>query len=320
VIDVHSHILWPKWLEVARAAGALPAAQHTVPGVPPARWSLESHLAAMDEHGIKASVLSWPRATDFLKGDAARSMARALNEQLAEIVSRHPRRFGALAALPLDDMDAAILEMAYALDVLGLDGVSCSTNIDGVYLGDASFDDWFAEMNRRHATLFIHPAAPKAVKEVSSGLNASILEFMFDETRMVTNLVLSGAKKRFPNIRMICTHAGGTVPFLASRVSILEPIFGAGPGRTVLNCEEVIEGLSSFYFDLTASTSAASLDAILHLVPASKLLVGYDYPMMPSTTIAPAIEQLRRYQGLQEQDLQMIFRENAIRLFPRLAH
>jgi predicted TIM-barrel fold metal-dependent hydrolase len=231
--------------------------------------------------------------------------------------SSAPIQGGSFAVLPLEDLDATMEEMAYALDVLGLDGVSCS--IGGAYLGDSRFDDWFAEMNRRAVTLFIHPALPKGIDQIGTGLNAAILEFMFDSTRMATNMVLSGAKKRFCNIRMICTHAGGTVPFLASRIGILEPLFGAGLGRPVMTSKEVLEGLSTFYFDLTASTSEASLDALRHLVPASQLLAGYDFPMMPASTISPAMERLQRYPGFAEAERRMIRTENALGLFPRLA-
>jgi hypothetical protein len=111
-------------------------------------------------------------------------------------------------------------------------------------------------------------------------------------------MVLSGAKQRFANIRMICTHGGGTIPYVASRISILEPLFGAGPDRPVLSGEEVLEGLSTFYFDLTASSAAASLDAIGHLVSASRLMLGFDYPMMPASTIPGAWERLENYDRL----------------------
>jgi predicted TIM-barrel fold metal-dependent hydrolase len=319
LIDVHSHMLLPEWMAAATAVGMPPPGGMMVAGLPAPSWSIEEHLAVMDEHGITASILSWPRATFFLRGKAARDLARSMNEALAKVVSAHPRRFGAFAVLPLEDLDATMEEMAYALDVLGLDGVSCSTNIEGVYLGDARFDDWFTEMNRRAVTLFIHPALPKGIDQIGTGLNAAILEFMFDSTRMATNMVLSGAKKRFCNIRMICTHAGGTVPFLASRIGILEPLFGAGLGRPVMTSKEVLEGLSTFYFDLTASTSEASLDALRHLVPASQLLAGYDFPMMPASTISPAMERLQRYPGFAEAERRMIRTENALGLFPRLA-
>jgi predicted TIM-barrel fold metal-dependent hydrolase len=300
-------------------ATRLPRDRLQIAGTPVPEWSVEHHLAMMDAHGIAACVLSWPSATSFLRGRPARELARAMNEEFASIIARHPKRFGAFAVLPLDDMDAAVEEMAYALDVLKLDGVSSSTHVGGVYLGDGRFDSWFAEMNRRATTLFVHPTTPVGSEQVSIGINVAILEFMFDSTRMATNMVLSGAKKRFSDIRMICTHGGGTVPYLASRISILEPVFGAGPNRAVLSGEEILSGLSTFYFDLTASTAAASLDAIRHLVPASQLMLGFDFPMMPAGTITPALGRFEDYQRLATEDRDKIVQGNALGLLPGLA-
>jgi hypothetical protein len=135
---------------------------------------------------------------------------------------------------------------------------------------------------------------------------------------MATNMVLSGAKKRFSNVHLICTHGGGTVPYVASRISILEPVFGAGFDRPTLSGDEVLEGLSTFYFDLTASTAAASLDAIGHLVPSSQLMLGFDFPMMPATTIPNALERLERY-GYDTANRHAIVQGTALQLLPALA-
>ena len=104
---------------------------------------------------------------------------------------------------------------------------------------------------------------------------------MFDTTRMLTNMVLSGNKKRFSDIKMISAHAGGTAPFLVSRIQILEAHFGPGRDRAPLSAGEIWESLASFYYDLTCSTSIAQLGALLELVPVSQLLMGFDIPFMP---------------------------------------
>jgi len=318
IIDVHSHALLPLWLDAASKAMNIARDNLQIAGTPVPDWSVDSHLAMMDTHGIAACVLSWPPATSFLKGKPARDLAHAMNEEFAEIVARHPTRFGAFAVLPLDDMDASIEEMIYALDVLKLDGVSSSTHVAGAYLGDSRFDTWFGEMNRRGATLFVHPVPALNSGQVAMGINVAILEFMFDSTRMATNMVLSGAKKRFADVRLICTHGGGTIPYLASRISILEPLFGAGPNRPTLSGEEVLAGLSTFYFDLTASTAPASLDAIRHLVPPSHLMLGFDFPMMPAGTIPGALQKFEDH-SYSANDRHNIVQGTALALLPTLA-
>jgi predicted TIM-barrel fold metal-dependent hydrolase len=209
--------------------------------------------------------------------------------------------------------------MAYALDMLNLDGVATTTSIDDIYLGDTSYDPWFEEMNRRGVTLFVHPVPAKASRSVDLGIDVSILEFMFDTTRMLTNMVFTGAKRRFPDIRMISTHAGGAIPYLVTRIQTLELTFGPGPNRMPLTAEEVKEGFASFYYDLTAGTSRAQLGAIRELVPTSQLLMGLDSPYMPEWSFGPAIRDLEQWDGFTQDDLERIAHKNACLLYPTVA-
>jgi predicted TIM-barrel fold metal-dependent hydrolase len=307
IIDVHSHPILPF------GQGA-----PVGPGQKQPDWSVESAIAYMDEHDISACVLSDPDSANHTTGLKARDIARLVNETLADIVSRYPSRFGAVATLPGQDADGAMAEIAYALDTLKLDGVSTSTSINGAYLGEPQFDPWFEELNRRGATLFVHPTFTKASLRLLNGLNPSVLEFMFDTTRMIANMVTTGAKKRFSNIKMISSHGGGTIPYLVNRIQMLEHAFGVGPGRLELSPENVRDGVASFYYDLTAATSEAQLGAILKLVPVSKLVMGLDYPLMPKPTFTPAIADIGRYPAFNEGDLQNLSHGNAGRLYPAL--
>jgi 6-methylsalicylate decarboxylase len=304
IVDVHSHVI----LDFGECAPVGDGYKQP-----------QKALSYMEEHGISACVLSAPASANNAIGQNARDIARRTNEILAEIVTKHPNRFGAIATLPGLDADGAIAEIGYALDTLKMDGVATTTSIDDVYLGEPRFDLWFEELNRRKATLFVHPTITNAGESLLNGLNASVLEFMFDTTRMITNMVVTGAKKRFSRIKIISTHGGGAIPFLVNRVQTLEHTFGVGPGRLELSSEEVREGIASFYYDLTAATSEAQLDAILKLVPASQLLMGLDFPLMPRSTFAPAIADVGRYPAFSEADLRSISYANAFRLFPGLA-
>jgi predicted TIM-barrel fold metal-dependent hydrolase len=220
--------------------------------------------------------------------------------------------------LPGQDADGVATEIVYALDILKMDGVSTSTSISDVYLGEPQFDPWFEELNRRGVTLFVHPTFTKATQRLLIGLNPSVLEFMFDTTRMIANMVATGAKKRFSNIKIISTHGGGTIPYLVNRIQVLEHVFGVGTGRLELSPEEVREGIASFYYDLTAATSEAQLAAILKLVPVSQLVMGLDFPLMPKSTFAPAIADIGRYPAFNKADLQSLSYGNAGRLYPTL--
>ncbi len=307
IIDVHSHAILP-------FGQSAPVG----PGRKQPDWSVEGALSYMQEHDIAACVLSVPGAANNATGQEARDIARRVNEALAEIVSQHPSRFGAVATLPGLDADGAVAEIAYALDTLKMDGVATMTSINDAYLGEPQFDPWFEELNRRAATLFVHPTITKAGQTLLNGLNPSVIEFMFDTTRMITNMVATGARKRFSQIKIISTHAGGTIPFLVNRIQTLEHTFGVGPGRLELSPGEVREGITSFYYDLTAATSEAQLDATLKLVPVSQLLMGLDLPFMPASTYGPAIADVGRYPAFNEADLQSLSYGNAFRLYPTL--
>ena len=304
LIDVHSHAILP-------FGSSVPLSK-----LPP--WSVEGALALMDENGITASVLTVPHAAQHGNAAEASTVARRINETIAEIIAKHPTRFGGLATIPGHLADATLVEMEYAFDTLQLDGVATSTNINNVYLGEPAFDPWLDELDRRGATLFIHPWTLSTASEMDLGLNFSVFEFMFDTTRMLANMVLSGAKKRFSRINMISTHGGGTIPFLIERFQHLEVHFGAGHRPTV-SAEEIREVLGSFYYDLTAATTRVQLEGMLDLVPTSQLLMGVDIPFMPNFTIGAAIDAVERYQGFSAADLEKIAHSNAARLFPRLA-
>ncbi len=308
VLDVHSHAT----LDLGNGLEAgtnLPVAV-----VPP--WSVERALDIQDEVGISSCILSMPEAA--IHGDDATNCARArtVNEYLTEIREQHPDRFGALAVLPLTTMDGALDELRYALDTLGMDAVSLPTSVDNVYLGDSAYDPLFEELDRRAATVFVHPVQATASKAVSLGINQSMLEFPFDTTRMITNMIFSDAVRRFPKMNFIASHGGGTLPFLISRLMTLEPLTGAGPGRGKLTPDEILEGAGWFHYDLTAATSRVHLSALSEIVPPSRLLVGFDIPFMPVPTMRPAIASIAAWEGFEDDDVAAILHGNAARLFP----
>jgi predicted TIM-barrel fold metal-dependent hydrolase len=306
IVDVHSHIITHL------------GSQAPMDNLPP--WSVEQSLSLMDANGIAASVLSLPDSASHAEGRDACQLARRINELLADIVSKHPTRFGAMATLPaLAPPDRVLEEMAYALDMLKLDGVATTTSIDDIYLGDTRYDPWLEEMNRRGVTLFVHPVPAKASRSVDLGIDVSLLEFMFDTTRMLTNMIFNGAKKRFSKIKIISTHGGGTVPYLKTRIETLERVFGPGKCRTRLSPEEIREDLGSFYYDLTAATSPTQLFGLQQMVPLSHLVMGFDNPFMPGWTFPPAIEDVQRWNGFSDTDISSIARQNAKSLYPSLA-
>jgi len=152
--------------------------------------------------------------TAFLKASSARDLARSDDEEFAAIVAliRH-------ASLPspcaVDDMDASVEEMAYALDVLRARWVSSATHVGGDYLGDPRFDTWFAEMAPACSTLFVHPVPSHGSDQIRFGRSRRDLESCSTRHGWLSKWCCR-CKQRFAKVRMICT-ARGDDPYVASR-------------------------------------------------------------------------------------------------------
>ena len=276
-------------------------------------------IEVMDQHGIEAMVLSNPIGTKGMTCGEAGALARRMNEELAGILANHPKRFGAFGVLPLQDPDATLAELEYALDTLGFDGVCIQTSFDGDYPGHCRFEPMFAELNRRRSTVFVHPHGPAYVDQIDIPVISGMLEFVFESTRAAVSLVCSGMRQRYPHFNYIATHGGGTLPYIAHRISFIAG--GRGTGfATQLGYEEAMAGLRSLHYDLALATTRGSLVSLRELVPVPQLLMGFDYPMAPATSIVPAIDNLLRSGVFSDVEIASIARTNALRMMPRLAH
>jgi predicted TIM-barrel fold metal-dependent hydrolase len=239
-----------------------------------------------------------------------------VNESAAELTSDHPERFGGFASLPLPDIDGSLGEIAYAFDVLKMDGVVMMTNFGGVYLGDLQLAPIFDELNRRNAVVYIHPTSPVCWQQIGLPYPPPMIEFPFDSTRTVVNLILSGTLERCPNIRLIISHAGGTLPFLARRIALLG---AANPELRRVAPAGVGAYLRKLYYDVALSTSSSSIAPLLEMTDRDHVVYGSDYPFAPEATVKSLLVDLQHNQILTAADLGCIGRTNALKLFPRLA-
>jgi 6-methylsalicylate decarboxylase len=314
VIDVHHHVVPDFYRARLEAAGLL----RPIPGVEYPDWSPAASLAAMDRLGIDAAVVSITEpGVHFADAAVARGLARQLNEYLAGLVADRPDRFGAFAVLPLPDVDAALDELAYALDTLRLDGVGLLTNYRGTYVGDPAFEPLLAELDRRGVPVFLHPARPPGGEQPTFGIPASVYEFPFDTTRTVANLLYSGALDRYPGLRLIVAHAGGALPFLAGRLADAAVISPAMAGRVPA---DPIGSLRRLFFDTTLSANPYTLPSLHAFADPGRVLYGTDFPFMPSGHAAENWAGLRRFHAGNPDLFARIAGGNAGHLFPRLVH
>ena len=311
-IDVHQHFLPPVYAEALSRAGL-----RTVDGgMPVPAWGETAALEMMDRQGIETAMvsLSSPSA-HFLPLAERPGLVREINEAGAGLVSAHPGRFGFFATLPLPNVAATLTEIAYVFDTLGVDGVILETNVDGHYLGTDLFAPVFAELNRRGATVFLHPTSPACFEAVALGRPAPLLEFPLDTTRAVTDLIYNRTLQTCPDLKVIVPHAGGALPSLAARIAAFANLPFITP-RPVSE-QEAFEALQGLYYDVALSGHPVSLAVLRALAPLDHILFGSDWPFTPEMGVARNIAQLEA--GLTPDDLRAVARENAERLFPRLA-
>jgi predicted TIM-barrel fold metal-dependent hydrolase len=244
------------------------------------------------------------------------TLAHSCNEFLADLVRYDPEHFGGFATMPLPDVDASLRELEYAYDTLGLDGVVLFTSQGDRYLGDPLYEPFFEELERRKAIVFIHPnTIPPGANVPKLHIPYGVTEFTFDTTRCVANLLYSGTLERYPSIRYILSHAGGTVPYLAWRIA----------GATVLPelrdraLTDPMGQLQRLYYDTALSTSEYVFAALREFVPTSRILFGSDFPYVSDTIIKAETMGIETSKVLDDATRAAIDCDNALTLFPKFA-
>jgi predicted TIM-barrel fold metal-dependent hydrolase len=310
-IDVHAHFL----PEIYRDALARAGLSTLDGGMPIPAWSRDAALEMMDRQDIATAMLSLSSpSTHFLPNAEKRILCRQINEEGIALRRAHPARFGFFASLPLPDVDAALAEIAFAFDTIGADGIVLESNINGEYLGSPKFAPVFAELNRRAAVVFLHPTSPACFGQLALGRPAPLLEFPLDTTRIIVDLLYSRTLQLNPAVTVIVPHGGAALPALVARIAAFANVPFINPRP--LSEEEVFGALEKLYYDVALSGHPVALAGLRRIAPISHILFGSDWPFTPELGVARTIHQLA---DLSESDARAIARENATRIFPRLA-
>ena len=280
-----------------------------------ANWAPTSSLEEMDKSGVATSILSLasiPGVWFGLDASGMRRMSRLCNEFVARMVQDHPGRYGLFASLPMPDVEGSLAEVAYAFDTLKADGINLSTSFGDRWPGDPAYKPVFEELNRRKAVVFFHPYAPNCCGSLNSGVPAGFLELPYDSGRAITSLLLSGSLARLRDIRWLFSHGGGVMPMLAGRVAFFT---AARKDIAEIAPNGVLAELQRLYYDTANAAWPLSMAGLLKMVAPSQIVFGTDFPYLPTTLQADALEK----NGLSPEALGAIQRDNAARLIPRLA-
>lgn len=251
--------------------------------------------------------ISAPGFSGLSQGQAVRA-ARAANQFARRMVADYPGRFGMFAAVPLPHIDAALDEVRYAADQLHAEGVGLLSNYDGQYLGNRLFEPLFAELQRRRAVVLVHPTTCNCTRGIDTGVSLSSIEFPHETTRTIVSLWSGGIFTRYPDVRFIFCHAGGSFPYLETRVA-----------RLNASLRDSLPALKRQFFDTALSTYQQVFSTLTQFVPSSQILFGTDFPFGAADTISTTADELSNLQ-LPDGALSAIGRENALRLLPALAN
>jgi 6-methylsalicylate decarboxylase len=288
LIDVHAHFHTDDYVAAATDAGCIePDGMPLWP-----KWSVADHLAMMNDNAIQRAVLSVSSpGVHFGDDDVAGELARHVNEFASAIVDRHPDRFGFFASLPLPAVDAAVVEAARALDSPGAAGVIVMSNSGGQYLGDPALGPLWKLLNQRQAICFIHPTSPPHAAALARGRPRPMIEFIFETTRTVTDMIFAGIAASYPDIRFLIPHCGAALPLLAERIELFRSLLPGADGQPPCPLTTQAQ-LQRFWYDLAGFPLPNQARVLASTVGNERILYGSDFCWTPAAAVAQQITLL----------------------------
>ena len=286
-IDVHAHYWTEGYLDLLVDLGKADAGAARGIGAGGGA-DLEARLRLMDRAGVEIQVLSaCPQSPYGQDKQKAARAARFVNDQYAELAGRQPDRFCAFAALPMPYVDEAIGEMRRALDELGMAGIAMNTTVLGRALVEPDFEPVFAELNRRGAVLYLHPAGNGACTPLIGNYQLTwMVGAPVEDTISIMQLITRGIPARYPDIKIINSHLGGALPMLLRRA---DDQYGWEAPDTP---ERPSVAARRMWYDTVGHGHVPALRCAIDSFGADRLLLGTDFPYENGDTFARAIDYI----------------------------
>ena len=288
IIDVHNHFYPAEYLDALGPLGSVIKVTYDKDGNPLVHYPGDYNVLVrghrdiayreevMEAEGVDVQLISLTTPGTHIETPAlAATLATITNDAFARIRDDRGARFVPLATLPLCDARASLSEYLRATDQLGLRGAMLFSNVNGVGLDDERFWPLYEAANDRDGLLMIHPTYPVGVEAMNEYWLMPLNGFLFDTTLAASKLVFSGVAKRYPRIRWILGHLGGTIPYLAERLD--------RGYRAFAECRQHIDEpptaylKRNFYYD-TVNFSQGPLKLAIEFAGADRILAGSDYP------------------------------------------
>lgn len=327
VIDVHAHHVAPALLEEAERFGArygvrLERSEESYgrvvfPGEKKARpffpklCELDLRLPVMDAVGIDRQVVStWTDIAGYdLPPEAGAAWARLQNETLADSIKQFNGRFEAMATLPMQDMDATVAEIDYAVDRLGIRSFEVGTSVNEHPIGEEQFGAFWKKANDVGAFVLLHPPlTPIGAERLDRYFMKNLLSYPMDTAVAGASLMFSGLLDEYADVRILLVHGGGFLPYQFAR---LNHGFNVNPDCRVDSDSQPSDLISRFYFD-TIVYDGRVLDHLLNVARADNVVFGTDYPF--EMFDEKGVERVRAVGKLNDSEIAAVLGGNAERL------
>ncbi|MCE0724174.1 MULTISPECIES: amidohydrolase family protein [Legionella] len=311
IIDVHAHCFPKEYLDDIEKKGAdlVNVARYMKAGTD--EQELAARFAVMETAGVDLQVLSMvPQVPYFANKEDAVNSAKMANNLYAQLITKYPKRFQAFGIFPLPHIQESLDEIKRCFDELGMWGVTLTTTVLQQSIVEANrFEAIFAELNRRKAIVFLHPAGCCTGEQTKVFGLTWMIGAPFEDTYGVLHLILSGVTSRFPDIRFISTHLGGYLPMIMQRIDNLYTDWGEGE----INGKPS-DFIKKFWVDTVAHGHIPALRNAVDVYPSDHLLLGTDYPYANQDKYVRAVDYIKQA-NLTEDLVQKILADNARELF-----
>lgn len=325
-IDAFTHVITEKYKEAFWKYSDKFKTERNFQENRPALTDQKLRMSIIESYEDVVQVLSatLPPLEEIVPPEEAVALARISNDEMAEMIAKHPDKYmAAVANLPMNDMDATLKETERAVKELGFKGIQLHTNIQGKPLGSEEFMPLYEMMAGFDLPIWIHPCRrvttpDYATEDASYHQLFSIFGWPYDTTAAMIRLVFSGIFEKFPDIKFITHHCGAMVPFFAGRVVVhynngLQRL-GADhfPGLT----KHPIEYLRMFYADTALNGNTSALMCAYEFFGADHILFATDMPYDPENGAVALKQTIEAIEGMDitEESKKKIYEGNARRL------
>ncbi len=320
IIDVHNHYYPPAFIDAIRRGPSALTVKDDTEGNPVFYSPGDYNIAVrghrdiayrqevLDLEGVDRQLISLTCPGTLMETPSrSAELARLVNDAMAEVMATRGKRFTALATLPLNDPVASVAEFD-RVHAMGFKGCMLFGNVNGVALADRRYWPLYERASAAGTVFYIHPTFPLGVAAMQEYWLMPLVGFLFDTTLAAAHLVFAGVPERFPGIRWVLGHLGGTIPYLAERLDRGYENFA--------DCRVDIpkppsEYLKKFYYD-TVNFDPKAMRLAIEFAGVDQILAGSDYPHQIGSI--PKMKQVIAELDLPPSDKAKILGGNAARL------